>query len=158
MNLEARPYKYTVHEIATGEVVGLLEMWGSNLVAFSYDGRPTRDRTTRLADRTTQRGPRISTHLMRPLKRSRILKAYYKYVSAQIIPACHLSRLLWDQCNSHMQPFGSRRSAPRPNTGDWMRYWPSLVKFTSLSSNPGRHLYACGKNTTRGSSAPYLSV
>ena len=38
MRLEVRPFKYTVHDSDTGDVVGAVELWGSNLVAFSYDG------------------------------------------------------------------------------------------------------------------------
>ena len=31
---------------------------------------------------------------------------------------------------------------PRPNTADWMRYWPSLVRCTTLSSNRWKGTYA----------------
>lgn len=51
MRLEVRPFKYTVHDSDTGDVVGAVELWGSNLVAFSYDGDDF-SRPTRLADPT----------------------------------------------------------------------------------------------------------
>ena len=54
---------------ATDTVVGLIERWGSELIAFSYDGRD-RDLTTRLADPNDPVWPRTLTHRMRPPKRS----------------------------------------------------------------------------------------